>query len=152
MAYSAQADIINVLPEEHVKQLTNDTDGSSVISGVLNAAIEYADAIINSYLRGKHTVPFSPVPTLIKHISVDLAIWRLYSRRNLPWFEHEGSVNDLKDAAMAQLEEIRVGTLLIDTPNDAPNTGKLYFASRKNVQPTLISQDDLNCFFPGPGL
>lgn len=149
MAYSTQADVINQLPEEHVGHLTNDTDGNSINSTVLSSAIEFADSLIDSYLRGKHSVPFTTAPPLIKHISVDLAVWRLYSRRNIPWLDEDTSYNYIRKEAIKQLEEIRKGVILIDTPDDTPNTGKLYFVSKKNKAEKKLKSKDLDKFFDG---
>ena len=44
-------------------------------------AIEQADSEIDSYCAMKYTVPFDPVPEIVKKCSVDIAIYNLYSRR-----------------------------------------------------------------------
>ncbi|MGE0493281.1 MAG: phage protein Gp36 family protein [Vulcanimicrobiota bacterium] len=67
MAYSTGADVrgqLPALPAETTSLLTD---------AMIASGIEYADQIIDAYLGGRYSVPFSPVPKLVKHISADLA-------------------------------------------------------------------------------
>ncbi len=92
MNYCLIADLINASSEEKLIQLTDDenlapatidpADPDCVkIIGRINDAIDYADQLIDGYLRSRYTLPLSAVPKLIKRLSVDLALFYLYGRR-----------------------------------------------------------------------
>ena len=82
MAYCTQSDIIKSLPEAELAQLTDDSAGTTVDSDVVNESIAWADALIDTYCRQKYSVPFSsPAPEMIKGLSIDLAIYDLFTRR-----------------------------------------------------------------------
>ena len=83
MAYSTQADIEAQLSEAELIQLTDDADAGVVDASVVARAIADADDEINSYLQERYTVPLNPVPGLIRKLSVDLAVYNFYSRRDL---------------------------------------------------------------------
>jgi phage gp36-like protein len=82
MSYSALSDITDDLDEEILIQLTDDEDTGAVNESRVTAAIAKADAEIDSYLSKRYTLPLSSTPEVIKKLSVDIAIWNLYSRRN----------------------------------------------------------------------
>lgn len=92
MAYSTIDDIENVLPERDIIALTDDEDinpgsiepgnpGHSDIIARVNDAIAGADSEIDAYCSNKYSVPFVPVPAIINTISVNIAVYNLYSRR-----------------------------------------------------------------------
>lgn len=81
MAYCAQSDILERLPEETLIQLTDDAEAGQVEASVVARAIADADAEIDGHLGSRHAVPLSPVPPLVRKISVELAIYHLFSRR-----------------------------------------------------------------------
>jgi len=81
MAYSVQDDILDQLDEDALIQLT-DPDGVAIDDDKVTRAIADADATIDAYCQGRYTVPLSPVPAKIRQISVDIAIYNLYSRRD----------------------------------------------------------------------
>ncbi len=81
MAYCILADIKEQLAEEELVQLTDDVGAEVVDTVVIARAVADADAEIDSYCGGRYSVPFSPVPVMIRKISVDLAIYNLSARR-----------------------------------------------------------------------
>ena len=81
MAYSTEADILLQIDKETLINLTDDVDSGSINDDVVNQAISDADALIDSYIGSNYTVPLTMVPQIIKTISVDIAIYNLYSRR-----------------------------------------------------------------------
>ena len=83
MAYSTQADIEEQLSEAELIQLTDDANAGVVDASVVARAIADADDEINSYLQERYTVPLNPAPSLVRKLSVDLAVYNLYSRRDL---------------------------------------------------------------------
>lgn len=83
MVYCTQADIEEQLSTSELVQLTDDAGSGSVDTTVVDRAIADADDEINSYLQERYTVPLSPVPGLVRKLSVDLAVYNLHSRRGI---------------------------------------------------------------------
>lgn len=81
MAYCTQDDIERLIPSEDLAVLTSEGGGPD--EAVVADCIAKADAEIDGYLGIRYQVPLSPVPDLIKAISVDLAIYNLHKRRPL---------------------------------------------------------------------
>lgn len=120
MSYSATADILNQIPETTLIQLTDDNDQGVVDDGVVSRAIADADAEIDGYCGVDYTVPFDPVPSIIRAVSVDIAIYRLYARR-------KGAPEDRKTrygAAVRFLRDVSAGRVSLGASAPAPvNTG-----------------------------
>jgi len=81
MAYCTLEDILTQLDEDTLIELTDDAGAGTVNGAVVERAIADADAAIDAYCQGRYTLPLSPVPPMIRRISVDMAIYHLYSRR-----------------------------------------------------------------------
>lgn len=121
MAYSIQDDILNQLDEDTLIQLTDDEGVGSVDATVVARAIADADATIDAYCQSRYTVPLDPVPDKIRQVSVDIAIYNLYSRRR-------GAPDDRKDRhkeAIRFLERVGEGKigLGVQPHPDAPGEG-----------------------------
>ena len=110
MAYSTLTDIKKLIPEGSIIQLTDDENLGAVNQARVDEAIAQADAEIDSYCGSKYTVPFTTVPDIVKKISVDIAIYNLYSRRveEIP----ETRADRYKNA-IRQLEGIAKGLISI---------------------------------------
>lgn len=80
MPYSTLDDMKKLLPEDAIVRLTDDEDTGSINQGRVDEAIAQADAEIDAYLGGRYCVPLSTTPPVIKKLSVDIAIYNLYSR------------------------------------------------------------------------
>ncbi len=83
--YCTVADLADSLSERVLIQLTDDsTPPVSVDHGRCLAAIEEASEVIDARLRARYSaLPLAePIPALIRGICVDIAAYRLYSRRN----------------------------------------------------------------------
>lgn len=81
MAYATLDDMLEQVAEADLIALTDDDGAGAVSTSVVDRAIENAGAVIDSYCAGRCTVPFSPVPEVIRMTAVDLAVFNLYSRR-----------------------------------------------------------------------
>ena len=82
MAYSTQDDLLEQITEAELIELTDDAGDGEVDSEVVARAIADADATIDAYCQGRYGVPLSPVPAMIRAVSVDMAIYNLLSRKN----------------------------------------------------------------------
>lgn len=121
MAYSALSDIVKLIPESVIIQLTDDEGTGSVNQSRVDEAIRQADAEIDTYCGGRYDVPFVTVPDIVKKISVDIAIYNLYSRRveEIPETRSERYKN-----AIRQLGEIASGKITIGEPESSiPESG-----------------------------
>lgn len=70
-----------MLDEHELVELTDDEGSETIDTAVVESAISDACSLIDSYCAGRYSVPFDPVPTVIRQLAVDLAIYNLYSRR-----------------------------------------------------------------------
>ncbi len=123
MAYCTLDDIKKLLPEEALVQLTDDEGAGSINPARVTEAIAQADADIDSYCAARYDLPFSPIPAVVKKLSVDIAIYNLYSRlvEEIPETRAERYKN-----AVRMLEGIAKGTITIGaatTPAAADEQG-----------------------------
>ncbi len=81
MSYCSINDIKSVIANDDLVQLTNDSGSDFVDSGKITDAINYADNIIDGYLRGRYDLPPASIPDELKYLAVDFTVYRLYSRR-----------------------------------------------------------------------
>lgn len=154
MAYSTEDDILEVLPQERLIQLTDDVSPVDTIdSAIVTAMIDKADNQINSYLRGKATtIPIDPVPPRVKDWSVTLAVFKLYGRRiNLTIPD---TLREDKDAVIDELKEIRDGKALIDDAESPSNTASFYQSNGKDFGELFDTNSEgtgcLDQYYNGP--
>lgn len=115
MPYSTQSDLLEQLEENVLIQLTDDSGSGEVDVSAVDRAIADADAEIDSYCGTRYTVPFSPVPVMIRKLSVDIAIYNLFSRRALDVADER---QQRYDNAIRFLRDLAKG--LISLGADAP--------------------------------
>lgn len=83
MAYSTLDDILKMLSEADLIELTAENGVDVYDPLVVERAIEDADAEINGYVGTRYTAARDPVPPVLRKYSVDIAIYGLYCRRQL---------------------------------------------------------------------
>lgn len=81
MAYCTVNDITGMLPRETLIQLSDDEALGAVDTTRVDEAIAQAGGEIDSYCGERYGVPVTPTPAVLKKLSVDIAIYNLYSRR-----------------------------------------------------------------------
>lgn len=81
MPYCTVEDLISLVDEETVKQLTDDEDVGVINQSRVDKAIADAGAEIDAWLATRYTVPLASTPAVINKCAVDIAIYNLYSRR-----------------------------------------------------------------------
>lgn len=84
MAYSTVDEVKRLLNPSVLANLTDDTGAGVIDETKVTDAIAQADAEIDGYVSVVLTTPLEPVPLLIKTISAQIAIWRLYMRQEHP--------------------------------------------------------------------
>jgi len=119
MAYCTQADITKLLPSADLIQLTDDDEDDVADALVIAEGIAHADGIIDGYCQERYTVPFDTVPELIKNLSVEIAIYYFYSRRDIVQETRQRRY----DAAIRMLKEIAAGTLKLGADPQESETG-----------------------------
>lgn len=72
-------DIKKRLSEKNILELTDSDDMGEIDTEKSDAAIADADSEIDGYLSIRFSTPLSPVPALLKKLSVDISIYNLYS-------------------------------------------------------------------------
>lgn len=70
-----------LLPESTIAELTDDEATGEAVEERVQEAIASADAEIDASCGTRYKVPLSPAPSIIKKLSVDIAIYNLYSRK-----------------------------------------------------------------------
>ena len=133
MRYVTRNAIGAAIPATTLAQLTNDdpayadTPNEAVIESIV---VEVED-LVDGYMRGRYTLPFDPVPTILQGIAIHLIRYELYARRP------EGTVPELVMSAHKNarrlLEDIRSGvvTLGIAEGKSAPEPGEIRVRARR---------------------
>ena len=122
--YATKADILELLAESELIGLTDDAGSGLVDDAVVDRAIADADATIDAYCQGRYSVPFAaPLPPMIRSLSVDLAIYNLYSRRSVA--DVPEVRKDRRKEAVAFLTKVAEAKLSLGTVSPAPvNSGQ----------------------------
>ena len=113
--YITQTDLSGQISNAQLIQLTDDAKTGLVDTTKIDKAIAEAEAEVNGYVATKRSVPLaSPIPDLVKQLCVDIAIYRLFHRRQRVPDDVRKSYED----AVAKLKDISKGllTLGIDPP------------------------------------
>jgi len=97
MPYCTLSDLQKKISNDLIIEMTDDVSAGTVDQTVIDAVILEADEQIDSFVGKVKTVPLSPVPGIIKNLSVTISIWKLFVRRGSPDEVREG---EYKDALM----------------------------------------------------
>jgi len=122
-----------------VAQLTDDSAGTTIDSAIVSRAIADADTEIDTYLRGKHTVPLTTVPDSVRKWSVILSIWYLYARRidlAIP-----DTLEKDYDRVVSNLKGVRDNKLMIDDAASDANTAG-YYKTNKTSSSRIFTTND----------
>lgn len=141
--YCTVSDIQATIPEVTLIQLTDDTGSDTVDTTKIDNAISYAREVIDGYLRGNYSLPFSAVPELLKHISIDLTVYKLYSRRQLT--ELPESITASYKNSVKKLEQIQKGIISLGINQITVEKEKVRIKSTKTSSDRYFNSD----FFKG---
>lgn len=117
MAYVTQTDLETAITARTVLELSDDDANGVIDTGVIEAVCESAQAEVDGYLRVHYQVPMAEPPRLVQLLALEVAIFRLFSRRVAALEVPEAIVERYK-GARRQLEAIRKGEL--DLGEDPP--------------------------------
>lgn len=110
MAYCTLDDILGIIPQRDLMQLTDDAIPPAAINQVVvDQAIAAADTLINGYIGERYSIPFTGVPELLKTIALDVAAYRLYLRRKKG--EPPEAIKAAYDNSLRLLRDVQAGKL-----------------------------------------
>lgn len=140
--YCTLDDIKKQVQEATLVEITDDNLSGQINTDVVDETILYADTLIDGYLRGRYTLPLQTLPEIVKVIAIDLAIYRLYSRRfhtDMP-----ESIKDKYKNSIKLLEQIQKGivSLGIETVGTPPELGE--YRTNKTYQDRIFTQELLD--------
>ncbi|MEW5804315.1 MAG: DUF1320 domain-containing protein [bacterium] len=122
--YSSIDDLKKIIPEQKLIQLTDDENLGTINQDRITEAIKDADSEIDTYCEKLYEVPFSPVPQIIKKLSVDITAFNAYSRRP-EVVEIPETINARYVNAISLLRRIADGTVSIgNLQQSAPEDSK----------------------------
>ena len=113
MGYCTIADLVEAFTSDRLRQLTDDAKTGAYDSTILQTAIDDGQEEIDPYCRKNYadSMPFDPVPGMLKAINVDIAIYRVHKRRGaIPQL-----IVDAYDKAIKKLENIARGLIDLGT-------------------------------------
>jgi phage gp36-like protein len=118
MTYASVADLKAAIPPQDLALLT-DWDGAvdAPDDARLLAALEDASAVVNGWIAKRVSLPLTTPPQMLKVVTRDLALHRLYANTGGGIPE---AVKALHDGAMAYLKDVAKGEVSIgdETPGD----------------------------------
>jgi len=109
MPYCTLSNIKAMMDEDEIIRFTDDYDAGIINTSVTDKAIAGADALIDSHIAKRYSVPVSPVPDIVLDLAVDIAIYKIYSRRSQPPDEIRRKYDD----AVKYLEKVAAGKIII---------------------------------------
>lgn len=101
--------------------------GYSATMDVIDQAIEGAEAIVDGYLGTKYSVPFSPVPPMVRDLARDISVHKaynfLYHGDNVASNVYAERYQDWEKNAYAMLEMLQENKLVLtDTSGNIVST------------------------------
>ncbi len=144
MPYCGQSDLEKKISPAELIQLTDDAHAGTIDATVIAAAIDEADTLINSYVGKVKMTPLSPVPGLIKNLSVTLAIWSLFVRHSTV----DAVRQKANDDAVKTLQAIAQGTVTLGVEEAAalPETTEGGPVSSTSVADRVFTRDSMGGF------
>ncbi len=116
MDYCTIEDIETHVSTSTLIQLTSDYEQDEIDRVVAEEAIIYSSTLIDGYLRGRYNLPLDTRFPLLRIVSIDLSIYRLYSRRmrnEMPEVIEANYKNAIKI-----LQDIQKGAISLETEED----------------------------------
>lgn len=144
MTYANVTDLITRLGDKAVIELTNPNQRATTVNdSVATAAINDGQAIVDSYIGQRVSLPLATVPHLVKTLTVDLAVY--YLKTKIGNSNHkDAAVSKLYDDAIKHLErfakgETSLGLAVPATPTEPTqsNTAEITSQPRQNTRGKL---------------
>jgi phage gp36-like protein len=146
MPYCTQADLIaEGLSESDLIDLTDDEGLGTVNTARVDSAITSASELIDGYLRGRYTLPLSPVPGVLKTLAISIAIYNLYARTKRAVMPE--SIEKRYAADIKLLTDIQKGVITLgvaEITSDGASAGS--YKTNKTSTDRLFGKDGLSGF------
>ena len=117
MSHATAQDMIARVGSQELNQIADRDQNGVFEPEVVQVALDDASALADGYLRARYSLPLPQTPTLLIAIVVDIARYQL----------HDGapteSVQSGHRGAMARLNDIAAGRLVLDVGAPQPPTG-----------------------------
>ncbi|MDH5637347.1 MAG: DUF1320 domain-containing protein [Nitrospinota bacterium] len=107
MAYITRTDMETRYGADEILSLADRDGDGAADTGVIEAALEDATAVIDSHLVGRYTLPLNPVPAVIVRLACAMARFHLYDEAPTQ------KVTEEYQAAVSALQKIASGDLLL---------------------------------------
>ena len=143
--YCTIEDIEKQLSTPVLTQLTDDSGQDAINRINAKEAVIYASALIDGYLRGRYTLPLNTRFPILRVLSIDIAIYRLYSRR-----VHNGLPEQIENAyknAIQTLRDIQKGVVTLQGENDLLETSNFNpdeYRANKTMLDRIFNKHKLN--------
>ena len=148
MSYCTLEDLKTTVPEEKLIELSDDSIPPVAIDeDVVDEKIADADDLIDGYLRGRYTLPLSVTPRTIKNLSVDIAVYNLYTRRPERGIPEE--ISRKYEVALKLLSDIKKDNFSLDAEREGPSDpgyGSGYCRVNKTEEDRIFTKDLLSKF------
>lgn len=126
-------------------QLSSDNGQEEVNRVVVEEAIIYSSTLIDGYLRGRYSLPLDAHFPLLRILSIDLSIYRLYSRRMRN--EMPEVIQKNYDNAISTLRDIQKGVITLQAENDlleSSNFNAEEYKTNKKIIDRLFGKQKLS--------
>jgi phage gp36-like protein len=144
VAYSTLEDLQAAVETALLVQLTDDAGAGSVDATKVARAVADADAVVDAHLRAHYSVPLaSPIPAIVRMLSVDLALHQLYERR-AAHFGMPEHIRDKRKDALALLSKIRSGD--VDLGVEPPPTASTAEAATYQAEDQVFTATTMEDF------
>ena len=120
MAYSTQSDLLNLISNDDLAELTTES-GITPDPNVVAETIARGDSEIDSYLMVRYVLPFAATPARVNALSCAFALYYLYSRR--PKVGMPPVIQANYQAGVAFLKQVVAGFAKIPDATGAELTG-----------------------------
>ncbi len=134
MMYCSYDDLTKKVSESTLIYLTDEIGTGSVDMEKIEDAIKSAQVEIDPYARKRYNTPFNPVPESIKRLTVDIAVYNLYSLKGLS--ESDQTIKDRYNAAIKFLERLALGKVTLgegESVTPSPSGSMLEITSNKRI-------------------
>jgi phage gp36-like protein len=130
MSYCTLQDMLDRLGEEQLIELTDFENAGVVHEGRVQQAIQDAEAEVNAYAQMRYKVPFDPPPSIIRKVTLDLAIYNLFKARGFDE-KADDAVVEARRSAVAFLERLAKGLVSIGAPQPRKDEGARVTAAKR---------------------
>lgn len=123
---------------------TNTTTGDTVGTSNFSKHIDRAEGLVNGYIAGRYSLPFTTVPPILITITEDISCYYFIRSTYVQDGQRKNEYADAFKDAIGQLESIRDGKTPLALTNGSliPQiTTSKYLSSTKGYSPTFNEDD-----------